>query len=78
MSQVLLGPIPGIWRRGLGTASTYLTRKTNANNPTAFYDCMTGFMDEGKAVGVIDFSKAFDMLFHNIPVPEFGCLSLDK
>lgn len=39
---------------------------------------MAGFMDEGKAVGVIDFSKAFDMLFHNIPVPEFGCLSLDK
>ncbi|KAK4819117.1 hypothetical protein QYF61_025584 [Mycteria americana] len=39
---------------------------------------MTGFMAEGKAVGVVDFSKAFDTLFHNIPVSKFGCHSLDE
>lgn len=55
-----------------------LTRRSYADDVIAFYDSTTGFTDEGKAVGVIDFSKAFDMLFHNIPVSKFGCHSLDE
>lgn len=55
-----------------------LTGRSYADDLVAFYDSMTGFMDEGKAAGVIDFSKAFDMLFHNIPVSQFGCHSLDE
>jgi len=39
---------------------------------------MTAPRDEGKAVGVIDFSKAFEMLFHIIPVSRVGCHSLDE
>lgn len=39
---------------------------------------MTGLVDGGKAVGVIELRKAFDMLFHNIPVPRFRCPSLDE
>jgi len=34
----------------------------------AFYDGMTGWLDEGRAVDVafLDFSKAFDTVSHNI------------
>ena len=35
-----------------------------------FYDVITGWVDEGRAVDVVylDFSKAFDSTSHNIPV----------
>jgi len=37
-------------------------------HPTAFYDQMTGWLDEGRAVDVVylDFSKAFDTVSHNM------------
>ncbi|CAM4662903.1 unnamed protein product [Caretta caretta] len=42
--------------------------KSCLTNLIAFYDEITGSVDEGKAVDVLflDFSKAFDMVFHSI------------
>ena len=35
---------------------------------TAFYDVMTGWIDEGRAMDIVylDFGKAFYIVFHNI------------
>jgi len=42
--------------------------KSCLTNMTAFYNGMTSCVDEGRAVDIVylDFSKAFDMVFHNI------------
>ena len=42
--------------------------KSCLTNSIAFYDDMTGWIDEGRAVDVVylDFSKTFDTVSHNI------------
>ncbi|GAB0208584.1 mitochondrial enolase superfamily member 1 [Grus japonensis] len=46
----------------------------------AFYDDMTGWVDEGRAVDVVylDFSKAFDKVSHNILVSKLRKCGLDE
>ncbi|GAB0210119.1 protein NYNRIN-like [Grus japonensis] len=54
--------------------------KSRLTNLIAFYDGMTGWMDEGTAVDVVylDFSKAFDTVSHNILIGKLRKCGLDE
>jgi len=54
--------------------------KSCLTNLIAFYDDMTGWVDEGRAVGAVylDFSKAFDPVSHNILIGELRKSGLDE
>ena len=45
-----------------------------------FYDSMTGWVDEGRAVDVVylNFSKAFDTVSHNILISKHRKCGLDE
>ena len=49
-------------------------------NLISFYDKVTRLVDEGNAVGVVylDFSKAIDIVPHNIRVEKLAAHGLDE
>jgi len=54
--------------------------KSFLTNLIAFYGGMTGWIDEGRAVGVVylDFSKAFDTVSHNTLLGKLRKCGLDE
>jgi len=71
MEQLLLDVIckQGEEKKVMGSNQCGFTKgKSCLTNLTAFYDGMTSWVDEGRAVDVVylDFSNAFDTVSHNI------------
>jgi len=54
--------------------------KSCLTNPIAFYDGVTGWVDEGRAVDVVyfDSSKSFDTVSHNILLGKLRKCGLDE
>ena len=58
----------------------FTNEKSCLTHLIAFYDGMTGWVDEGRAVDVVylDFSKAFDTVSHHILVGKLRKCGLDE
>jgi len=63
-----------------GSQHGFTKGKSCLTNLIAFYNDMTGWVDEGRAVDVVylDFSKAFNTASHNILLGKLRKYGLDK
>ncbi|GAB0205958.1 mitochondrial enolase superfamily member 1 [Grus japonensis] len=82
MEQLILGVInKHVEEKVIGSGQHGFTKgKSRLTNLIAFYDGMTSWVDEGRAVDVVylDFSKAFDTVSHNILVSKLRKCGLDE
>ncbi|GAB0208061.1 mitochondrial enolase superfamily member 1 [Grus japonensis] len=83
MEQLILGVINKHVeeKKVIGSGQHGFTKgKSCLTNLIAFYDGMTGWVDEGKAVDVVylDFNKAFETGSHNILISKLRKCGLDE
>ncbi|GAB0207135.1 mitochondrial enolase superfamily member 1 [Grus japonensis] len=82
MEQLILGVInKHVEEKVIGSGQHGFTKgKSCLTNLIAFYDGMTGWVDEGRTVDVVylDFSKAFDTVSHNILIGKLRKCGLDE
>ncbi|GAB0186732.1 mitochondrial enolase superfamily member 1 [Grus japonensis] len=83
MEQLILGVISKHVeeKKFIGCGQHGFTKgKSCLTNLIAFYDGMTSWVDEGRAVDTVylDFSKAFDTVFHNILICKLRKCGLDE
>ncbi|GAB0208922.1 mitochondrial enolase superfamily member 1 [Grus japonensis] len=82
MEQIILGVInKHVEEKVIGSDQHGFTKgKSCLTHLRAFYDGMTGWVDEGRAVDAVylDFSKAFDTVSHNILVSKLRKCGLDE
>ncbi|GAB0205877.1 mitochondrial enolase superfamily member 1 [Grus japonensis] len=83
MEQLILGVINKHVeeKKVIGSGQHGFTKgKPCLTNPIAFYDGMTGWVDEGRAMDVVylDFGNVFDTVSHNILISKLRKCGLDE